>query len=79
MLIVAILAAHTLSRINLLLRTIVIGDTRYDALSKAGLRIIGLLCGGWPAEELKNAGCIEIYKDPADLLKAYDQSALKRD
>jgi HAD superfamily hydrolase (TIGR01509 family) len=60
---------------------IVVGDTPYDAeaAAKAGLPIIGLLCGGWPAEELKNAGCIEIYKDPADLLKAYFQSALARD
>jgi hypothetical protein len=38
----------------------------------AGLPIIGLLCGDWPAEELENGECVEIYKDPADLLKAYD-------
>jgi phosphoglycolate phosphatase-like HAD superfamily hydrolase len=59
----------------------VIGDTPYDAkaAAKAGLRTIGLLCGGWSAQELRNAGCIEIYKDPADLLTAYDQSALARD
>ncbi|MBV8773209.1 MAG: HAD family hydrolase [Deltaproteobacteria bacterium] len=55
---------------------IVIGDTPYDAeaAAKAGLSTIGLLCGGWPGEELRNAGCIAIYKDPADLFMAYDQS-----
>src|SRR5262249_28042977 len=33
---------------------VVVGDTPYDAeaAQKAGLRTIGLLCGGWPAEEL---------------------------
>lgn len=57
---------------------IVIGDTPYDAkaAAKAGVRTIGLLCGGWSEAELKKAGCIEVYRDPADLLKRYDQSAL---
>jgi HAD superfamily hydrolase (TIGR01509 family) len=57
---------------------IVIGDTPYDAeaAGKAGLRTIGLLCGGWGEDDLKNAGCIAIYRDPAHLLKAYDQSSL---
>ena len=34
---------------------IVIGDTPYDAqaASKAGLRTIGMLCGGFPEEELR--------------------------
>ena len=60
---------------------IVVGDTPYDAeaAAKAGLRIIGLLCGGWSAKELKNTGCIEIYNDPADLLLEYEQSSLMRD
>ncbi|MBV8812196.1 MAG: HAD family phosphatase [Acidobacteriaceae bacterium] len=60
---------------------IVIGDTPYDAeaAAKAGLRTIGLLCGGWGGEDLRNAGCIAIYKDPAHLLTAYDQSPLACD
>jgi HAD superfamily hydrolase (TIGR01509 family) len=60
---------------------IVIGDTPYDAeaAAKAGLRTVGLLCGGWGEEDLKNAGCIEIYKDPAHLLTAYEQSPLACD
>jgi HAD superfamily hydrolase (TIGR01509 family) len=57
---------------------IVVGDTPYDAqaAAKAGLRTIGLRCGGWPEEELRTAGCIAIDRDPADLLQQYDQSPL---
>ena len=59
---------------------IAVGDTPYDAQAagKAGLRTIGLLCGGWPEGELREAGCIAIYRDPADLLRHYDQSPLAR-
>ena len=59
---------------------IAVGDTPYDAQAagKAGLRTIGLLCGGWPEEALREAGCIAIYRDPADLLRHYDQSPLAR-
>ncbi len=57
---------------------LVIGDTPYDAeaATKAGLRTIGVLCGGFPEAELKAAGCIAIYRDPADLLARYDDSPL---
>jgi HAD superfamily hydrolase (TIGR01509 family) len=59
---------------------IVVGDTPYDAeaAGKAGLRTIGVLCGGFPEAELKAAGCIEIYKDPADLLARYNDSVIMR-
>src|SRR5262245_2484008 len=59
---------------------IAVGDTPYDAQAagKAGLRTIGLLCGGWPEEELRAAGCTAIYRDPTDLLRGYDQSPLAR-
>lgn len=57
---------------------VVVGDTPYDAeaASKAGLRTIGLMCGGWSEEDLRQAGCIAVYKDPADLLEHYDSSLL---
>ena len=59
-------------------RVIAIGDTRYDAeaAAKIHVRTIGLLCGGGNRDELQ-AGCIAIYKDPADLLEQYDRSPLK--
>lgn len=57
---------------------IVVGDTPYDAeaANKAGVRTIGLLCGGFPEAELRAAGCVAIYKDPADLLAHFDASPL---
>ena len=57
---------------------IVIGDTPYDAqaASSTGLETIGLLCGGFPEEQLRSAGCIAIYRDPADLLGQYEESPL---
>ena len=58
---------------------IVVGDSPYDAeaAGKINLRTIGVLCGGFPEENLRKAGCIAIYKDIADLLAHYDESPLK--
>src|ERR1700733_11356832 len=49
---------------------IAIGDTRYDAESagKAGMSTVGLLSGGSTAKKLLAAGCVALYRDPADLL-----------
>ena len=60
---------------------IVIGDTPYDAqaAAKAGLRTIGVLCGGFSEESLRDAGCIAIYQGPTDLLAQYDGSPLAPD
>ncbi|HSL55106.1 MAG TPA: HAD family hydrolase [Pyrinomonadaceae bacterium] len=57
---------------------IVVGDTPYDAIAgaKANLRTIGVLCGGFPEQSLKDAGCVAIYKDPADLLARYEESPI---
>src|SRR5579871_3698045 len=55
---------------------IAVGDTPYDsaAAGKIGLRTIGVLCGGFPEQELRAAGCAGIYRDPADLLHHYESS-----
>lgn len=55
-------------------RVIVVGDTPYDAVaaSGAGLRTVGLLCGGFPEQDLRAAGCVALYRDPEDLLDHYD-------
>ena len=57
---------------------LVVGDTPYDAeaAGKLGIAIIGVLCGGFPAEELRRAGCVAIYQDPAALLANYEPSPL---
>jgi HAD superfamily hydrolase (TIGR01549 family) len=60
-------------------RVIAVGDTRYDAeaAGKINVRTIGVLCGGGNCEELHQAGCVAIYRDPADLLEQYSYSALQ--
>ena len=57
---------------------IVVGDTPYDAeaAAKAGIRSVGVLCGGFPEAGLREAGCIAIYADPAQLLAQYADSPL---
>ena len=57
---------------------VVVGDTHYDieAAGKAGMAAIGVLCGGFPAEILRKAGAVAIYRDPAHLLAEYDASPL---
>jgi len=60
-------------------RVMAVGDTRYDAeaAGKINVRTVGLLCGGGNRVELTEAGCIAIYKDPADLLEHYGSSPLR--
>jgi len=57
---------------------IAIGDTPYDleAAKKVNLATIALLCGGFPEDELGDAGAVAIFRDPADLLERYYQSPL---
>jgi HAD superfamily hydrolase (TIGR01549 family) len=59
-------------------RMIAIGDTPYDAQAagKAGIRTIGMLSGGWSADELQDAGCVAVYDNPADLLARYGASPI---
>ena len=60
---------------------VVVGDTPYDAeaAGKAGVRTIGLMCGGWTEAQLRDAGCVAVFRDPADLLARYDESPIVRD
>jgi HAD superfamily hydrolase (TIGR01549 family) len=59
---------------------VVVGDSPHDAEAarKAGLRTVGVLCGGFPEGTLREAGCIAIYADPADLLRRYEDSPLAK-
>jgi len=59
-------------------KCVVVGDTPYDAIAagKINLPTIGVLSGGFPESSLTDAGCVEIYRDPADLLARYDESAI---
>ncbi len=55
---------------------LVVGDSPYDAeaAGKAGITAIGVLCGGFPEDDLRKAGFRGIYKDPADLLQHYERN-----
>ena len=57
---------------------VVIGDAPYDAEAArgAGMRCIGVLSGGFPAEALRSAGCVAVYQDVEALLRDYDRSPL---
>ena len=57
---------------------VVIGDTAWDAVAadRAGFTSIGVLSGGFGAQELRDAGCIEVFTDAADLAE-HLESALE--
>lgn len=59
---------------------IVVGDSPHDAeaAKRARLSTVGVLCGGFPEDDLRRTGCIAIYKDPEDLLKNLERSPLAK-
>ena len=56
--------------------TLAAGDTPYDAeaAGKIGIKTVGFLCGGFAEADLRKAGIIALYQDPADLLRRYEAS-----
>ena len=73
--------AAALKKVNLgAEKAIALGDTPWDAQAagKLGIPVIGLTSGGWKADDLRAAGCIEVWRDPADLLNHFDESALSK-
>ena len=59
---------------------VAVGDTPYDAeaAGKAGVRTVGVLCGGFTEDELRKAGCAEVYPGPAALLACFARSLLRK-
>ena len=59
---------------------VAIGDTPYDAeaAGKARIATIGVLCGGFPEDSLRRAGCVEVYPGPAALFARLANSRLGR-
>ena len=55
----------------------VIGDSIWDmiAAARCGALGIGLLSGGYGADELERAGALRVYADPADMLLHLDEIA----
>jgi phosphoglycolate phosphatase-like HAD superfamily hydrolase len=70
----AAIARSQLPRAELMM----LGDTPYDveAGTRAGVPVVGVLAGGWPASEL--FGAVAIYQDAADLLANYADSPFAR-
>jgi HAD superfamily hydrolase (TIGR01549 family) len=59
--------------------SVVVGDSIWDLLAARRARAlgIGLLSGGYGAEELQQAGAYRVYEDPADLLAHLDEIGVR--
>jgi len=59
-------------------RVVMVGDSVWDVLAAGRLDVpcIGLSCGGISAAELREAGAVQTYADPAALLAALDDSPI---
>jgi HAD superfamily hydrolase (TIGR01549 family) len=59
--------------------SIVVGDSVWDMLAARRARAlgVGLLSGGYGAEELERAGAYRVYQDPADLLYHLDEVGVR--
>ena len=72
---------HRLGKGIPLAEVVVVGDSPFDAIAahRMGVRAVGVLCGGFPEDDLRKAGCVAIYQDSEDLLRNLDRSPLARD
>jgi len=59
-------------------RVVFVGDAVWDgeAAQRAGVTFVGLTCGGTPESELRAAGAVEVWRDPAELKEHFADSAL---
>lgn len=59
---------------------VVVGDAIWDMLAAVRCRAlgVGLLSGGYGAEELRQGGAIRVFEDPADLLDHIDEVGGRR-
>jgi HAD superfamily hydrolase (TIGR01549 family) len=57
-----------------------VGDSVWDgaAAARADIAFLAVTCGGTSAAQLRAAGALEVWRDPADLLEGIDRSALGR-
>jgi phosphoglycolate phosphatase-like HAD superfamily hydrolase len=55
-----------------------VGDAVWDgiAAARAGVPFVAVSCGGTSAAELREAGAVEVWRDPAELLHSFSDSAL---
>jgi len=59
--------------------SVVVGDSVWDLLAARRARAlgVGLLSGGYGADELERAGAYRVYQDPADLMQHLDEVGLR--
>ena len=59
--------------------SVVVGDSVWDLLAARRARAlgVGLLSGGYGADELERAGAYRVYEDPADLLRHLDEVGVR--
>jgi HAD superfamily hydrolase (TIGR01509 family) len=59
-------------------RAVMVGDSVWDvhAAARAGVHTVALRCGGFGEGELRDAGAIAVYDDPADLADHLDDSPI---
>jgi HAD superfamily hydrolase (TIGR01509 family) len=59
--------------------SVVVGDSIWDLLAARRARTlgVGLLSGGYGADELERAGAYRVYADPADLLNHLDELGVR--
>ena len=59
---------------------VIVGDSIWDMLAASRCRAlgVGVLSGGYGADELRQAGAIRVYEDPADLLVHLDEVGGRR-
>jgi len=59
-------------------QSVFVGDAVWDvqAAGRLGIPCIGLTCGGTSAAELAEAGAVATYRDPAELLRDLEKSAI---
>ncbi|WP_020042570.1 HAD family hydrolase [Salipiger mucosus] len=60
--------------------SLIVGDSVWDVLAATRCRAlgVGLLSGGYGGDELRQAGAIRVYDDPADLLQHIDEVGGRR-
>jgi HAD superfamily hydrolase (TIGR01509 family) len=61
-------------------RAVFVGDATWDgvAAGRAGLPFVGVTCGGTSEGELRSAGAVEVWRDPAQLVERFDDAVLGR-
>jgi len=59
-------------------QAVMVGDSVWDveAGARAGIPVIGLRCGGFPEEELTQAGAVALFDNPRDLVDRFEETGL---